>query len=77
MVGMVYNIEVTTGDKTLAGTGANVYIVLYGEEKHTSKCHSGKYYLGSEAKVIFRLSSDINLWMKLTLHLIQSLLSCD
>ena len=34
---MTYQIDVKTGDVFGAGTDANVYIILYGEEKYTSK----------------------------------------
>ena len=34
---MTYRIDVKTGDVKWAGTDANVYIILYGEERYTGQ----------------------------------------
>ena len=40
-----YDIDVQTGDVSGAGTNANVFIIIYGEEGETSKIHS--YYVSN------------------------------
>lgn len=42
IVGLLYNVSVTTGDKRGAGTSAKVYVILYSEDGNTN---SGKLWI--------------------------------
>jgi hypothetical protein len=57
--GVPYHIRVTTGDKTNAGTNANVYIIMYGKWDHGHEMNSGKIQLTNKTRNFVRGRTDI------------------
>ncbi|XP_062503862.1 lipoxygenase homology domain-containing protein 1-like isoform X2 [Corticium candelabrum] len=57
--GVPYHVHVTTGDKRNAGTDANVYIVMYGEDDNGHEVNSGKIQLDNNKRNFVRGRTDL------------------
>ena len=59
ILGVPYHVHVTTGDKRNAGTDANVYIVMYGEDDNGHEVNSGKIQLDNNKRNFVRGRTDL------------------
>ena len=58
-VGVPYHIRVTTGNKTNAGTNANVYIIMYSKDDNDREMNSGKIQLDNKKRNFVRGRTDL------------------